>query len=393
MCNSKIIFRVVCKVLLLLLFSCSIKPKDGGLNLPLASGTLKQTPIICGTGMIPMDSITYIKGGADGFLPTEINTSFSRRNIPKGMIFIPGGTFSMGNPNPIGMSQGGNQDMQDSRPIHRVKVDAFFMDEHEVTNAQFAAFVKATGYVTLAEKVPTKEEFPDALPDMLKAGSVVFTPPASSVSLNNFYQWWSYIEGACWMNPEGKNSSIKGMENHPVVHIAWEDAAAYARWAGKRLPTEAEWEFAARGGLSGNLYTWGNVFNQDGKYMANTFQGRFPESNTAEDGFAGIAPVKKFKPNGYGLYDMSGNVWEWCADWYRHDYYAAQANGALTINPLGPADSFDPDEPGVVKKVQRGGSFLCNDQYCTRYMVGTRGKGDWRTGTNHTGFRCVKNVE
>lgn len=393
MCNSKIIFRVVCKVFLLVLFSCTIKSKDGDLNLPVASGTLKPTPVICGTGMLPMDSITYVKGGADGFLPTEINASFSSGNIPKGMKFIPGGTFSMGNPNPIGMSEGGNQDMEDSRPIHRVKVDAFFMDEHEVTNAQFAAFVKATGYITLAEKVPTKEEFPNALPDMLKAGSVVFTPPSSSVSLDNFYQWWSYLEEACWLRPEGKSSSIKGRENHPVVHIAWDDAVAYATWAGKRLPTEAEWEFAARGGLSGNLYTWGNVFKPEGKYMANTFQGRFPESNSAEDGFASTAPVKKFKPNGYGLYDMSGNVWEWCADWYRHDYYRNQANGDLTINPLGPADSFDPDEPGVVKKVQRGGSFLCNDQYCTRYMVGTRGKGDWRTGTNHTGFRCVKNVD
>lgn len=228
---------------------------------------------------------------------------------------------------------------------------------------------------------------------MLKAGSVVFVPPASAVSLDNFYQWWNYVEGACWLHPEGKGSSIKGRENHPVVHIAWEDATAYARWVGKRLPTEAEWEFAARGGLSGNLYTWGNVFRPEGKFMANTFQGRFPDKNSVEDGFAGTAPVMKFSPNAYGLYDMSGNVWEWCADWYRHDYYANEVNGVVSVNPQGPTNSTDPDEPGVAKKVQRGGSFLCNDQYCTRYMVGTRGKGDWRTGTNHTGFRCIRDIK
>lgn len=283
--------------------------------------------------------------------------------------------------------------MQDSRPIHRVKVDAFFMDEHEVTNAQFTDFVKATGYVTIAEKVPTLEEFPDALPEMLVAGSVVFTPPSDTVSLNDFYQWWSYVEGACWRHPEGKNSSTKGRESYPVVHIAWEDAMAYSKWASKRLPTEAEWEFAARGGLQGNMYTWGNVFQPEGKYMANTFQGHFPNSNSAEDGYVGTAPVMKFSPNGYGLFDMSGNVWEWCADWYRHDYYVSQAKSNLSINPNGPSDSYDPDEPGVAKKVQRGGSFLCNDQYCTRYMVGTRGKGDWRTATNHVGFRCVKDID
>lgn len=385
-------FTVVCKVFLVGLYSCSGKAKEGGLNLSVASDTIKTAQMMCAAGMVPTDSVSYIKGGAYAFLPTETEASFSRGYIPKGMIFIPGGTFSMGSPNTTGMSHGGNQEMADCRPIHRVKVDAFLIDEHEVTNAQFAAFIEATGYITLAEKVPTIEEFPDAKPEMLKAGSVVFVAPASTVSLDNFYQWWSYVDEACWLRPEGKGSSIKGRENHPVVHIAWEDASAYARWAGKRLPTEAEWEFAARGGLSGNLYTWGNVFQPEGEYMANTFQGRFPDNNSAEDGFAGTAPVKKFKPNGYGLYDMSGNVWEWCADWYRHDYYENDAKSKLSDNPQGPADSFDPDEPGVVKKVQRGGSFLCNDQYCTRYMVGTRGKGDWRTGTNHTGFRCVKDV-
>lgn len=386
-------FAIVCKTCFGSVYSCSVKSKEGDLNLPVASDTLKPAQMMCASGMAPMDSVRYLKGGADRFLPTEMETSFLYEAVPEGMVYVPGGIFSMGSPNTIGISHGGNQDMADCRPIHRVKVDALLIDEHEVTNAQFAAFVKATGYITLAEKVPTKEEFPDALPDMLKAGSVVFIAPASSVSLDNFYQWWNYVEGACWLHPEGKGSSLRGKENHPVVHIAWDDAKAYARWAGKRLPTEAEWEFAARGGLSGNLYTWGNIFKPEGKYMANTFQGHFPDRNSVEDGFVGTAPVMKFKPNGYGLYDMSGNVWEWCADWYRHDIYTKEANGNVSINPQGPAESYDPDEPGLAKKVQRGGSFLCNDQYCTRYMVGTRGKGDWRTGTNHTGFRCVRDIK
>lgn len=388
---NMIFLLMIFKVFLLSICSCSGNQNAVVFNKsPYTSVTL---PVICTEGMAPKDSVRYVEGGADNFLPTKTEVSFFKGSIPKGMVYIPGGTFSMGSPNTTGMTHGGNQDMADCRPIHRVKVDAFLMDEHEVTNAQFTDFVKATGYVTIAEKVPTLEEFPDALPEMLVAGSVVFTPPSDTVSLNDFYQWWSYVEGACWRHPEGKNSSTKGRESYPVVHIAWEDAMAYSKWASKRLPTEAEWEFAARGGLQGNMYTWGNVFQPEGKYMANTFQGHFPNSNSAEDGYVGTAPVMKFSPNGYGLFDMSGNVWEWCADWYRHDYYVSQAKSNLSINPNGPSDSYDPDEPGVAKKVQRGGSFLCNDQYCTRYMVGTRGKGDWRTATNHVGFRCVKDID
>jgi formylglycine-generating enzyme required for sulfatase activity len=309
------------------------------------------------------------------------------------MVYIPGGEFSMGIPDPTRVKGGGKEAMPDARPIHRVKLKAFLMDEHEVTNAEFAAFVKATGYVTLAEKKPTREEFPDALPEMLVAGSVVFTPPNHEVRLDDHLQWWSYVKAADWRHPEGPSSSNKGKEQNPVVHIAWEDAAAYAKWAGKRLPTEAEWEFAARGGLTGNIYTWGNQMQPGGKKMANIFQGHFPERNAAEDGYPTTAPVKKFPANGYGLYDMAGNVWEWCADWYRNDYYTSRASDKVWTNPTGPADSFDPDEPGVPKKVQRGGSFLCTDQYCTRYMVGTRGKADWRTATNHAGFRCVKDIK
>ena len=351
-----------------------------------------STAISCTREMLPEDSMSYMAGGAGAYRPTQPNPIPAVLTAVAGMVYIPGGEFSMGIPDPTRVKGGGKEAMLDARPIHRVKLRAFLMDEHEVTNAEFAAFVKATGYITLAEKKPTREEFPDALPEMLVAGSVVFTPPNHEVRLDDHLQWWSYVKAADWRHPEGPSSSIKGKEQNPVVHIAWEDAAAYAKWAGKRLPTEAEWEFAARGGLTGNIYTWGNQMQPGGKKMANIFQGHFPERNEAEDGYPTTAPVKKFPANGYGLYDMAGNVWEWCADWYRNDYYTSRASDKVWTNPTGPGNSFDPDEPGVPKKVQRGGSFLCTDQYCTRYMVGTRGKADWRTATNHAGFRCVKDI-
>lgn len=279
----------------------------------------------------------------------------------------------------------------DSRPIHRVYVDGFWMDKTEVTNAQFAAFVKATGYVTVAERTPRAEDFPGAPPENLVAGSVVFSPPDHPVPLNDHFQWWSYVKGANWRHPLGPRSSIKGKEQFPVVHIAYEDAEAYARWAGKRIPTEAEWEFAARGGLTGQLYPWGNTFEPKTKPMANTHQGNFPNHDTGEDGFTGIGPTARFSPNGYGLYDVAGNVWEWVSDWYRPDYYAdLTAAGGIARNPQGPVSSFDPIEPDQPKRAQRGGSFLCTDQYCSRYMVGTRAKGEVSTGTNHLGFRLVR---
>jgi formylglycine-generating enzyme required for sulfatase activity len=226
------------------------------------------------------------------------------------------------------------------------------------------------------------------------AGSVVFTPPPQKVPLTDHLQWWSYVHGVNWRHPEGPGSDLRGREDLPVVHIAWSDAVAYAKWAGKRLPTEAEWEFAARGGDAGNLYAWGNQINPGQKWMANTFQGSFPDRDAATDGFPGIAPVRKYPPNKFGLYDIAGNVWEWCSDLYRNDYYLALKNkGEVAVNPQGPSDSFDPMEPGVEKRVQRGGSFLCTDQYCTRYMVGTRGKGEVNSGTNHIGFRCVQDLK
>jgi formylglycine-generating enzyme required for sulfatase activity len=328
---------------------------------------------------------------AEIFLPTVENKIKPSEPAPEGMVWIPGGDFSMG-ADESGESLCGLPGVtRDSQPIHRVYVDGFWMDATEVTNEQFDRFVKATGYRTIAEIAPTKEEFPTAPPENLVAGSTVFTPTAGPVLLNNHFQWWRYQKGANWQHPEGPDSDIKGREKYPVVHIAYPDAEAYAKWAGKRLPTEAEWEFAARGGKTGQLYAWGNELKPEGKWMANIYQGQFPIRDTGEDGFAGLAPVKSFPPNGYGLYDIAGNVWEWCSDWYRPDYYTQlKAAGVVARNPRGPDSPYDPMEPTEKKRVHRGGSFLCSDQYCSRYMVGTRGKGEVTTGSNHLGFRCVR---
>jgi len=331
-------------------------------------------------------------GAANDFKPTIENKTPPRGKAPKGMVWIPGGEFSMGSDN-SGESLCSTPGItKDAQPIHRVFLDGYWMDESEVTNDQFAAFVRATGYITVAEKKPTKEEFPTAPEANLVAGSTVFTPTTIPVPLNNMYQWWGYEPGADWRHPTGAKSNIQGKGNYPVVHVCYEDAAAYAKWAGKRLPTEAEWEFAARGGKAGMLYAWGNTLKQGNKWPANIYEGQFPLVNgdTGEDGFKGIAPVKQYQPNGYGLYDVAGNVWEWCSDFYRADYYQQLIKKAsITANPQGPSSSLDPTDPGAVKRVHRGGSFLCTDQYCSRYLVGSRGKGEVRTGSNHVGFRCV----
>jgi formylglycine-generating enzyme required for sulfatase activity len=327
------------------------------------------------------------------FAPTVVNTAAPAGAAPAGMVWIPGGEFSMGAADPMG-ADGNDVGMNattDSRPIHRVYVDGFWIDATEVTNEQFGAFVKATGYMTVAERTPRAEDFPGAPREDLVAGSVVFAQPDRPVPLDNYLRWWSYVKGANWRHPLGPLSSIDGKERFPVVHLAYDDAAAYAKWAGKRLPTEAEWEFAARGGLTGQVYPWGDEFKKDGRWMANTHQGHFPDHDSGEDAFTGIGPVAQFPPNAYGLYDVAGNVWEWVSDWYRPDYYATlAAGGAVARNPAGPSSSYDPSEPGVPKRVMRGGSFLCTDQYCSRYMVGTRGKGEVSTGTNHLGIRLVK---
>lgn len=342
-------------------------------------------------------TVPAIRNAQLDFEPTVANSASSSGTLPEGMVFIPGGEFSMGSLDPVAteMYCGGDEPMTDARPIHRVYVDAYFMDATEVTNEQFEKFVNATGYVTVAERKPTREEFPDAPEENLVAGSVVYSPAPTKVKLDNHYQWWGYVHGANWRRPLGPQSDLTGKEKIPVVHIAFEDAAAYAKWAGKRLPTEAEYEFAARGGLTGKSYAWGDELKPDGKWPANIYQGEFPlqGGDKGEDGYMGIAPVAKFRPNGYGLFDVGGNVWEWCSDWYRDDYYKTLAEeGGVARNPQGPTTSNDPSEPGVPKRVHRGGSFLCTDLYCTRYMVGTRGKGEVRTGSNHLGFRCVKDV-
>ncbi len=328
-----------------------------------------------------------------GFAATIPNAAPAPAPAPEGMVWIPGGEFSMGS-NDTGESLCSLPGVtRDAQPVVRVNVDAFWMDATEVTNGQFEKFVAATGYVTVAETKPTQEEFPTAPPENLIAGSTVFTATPQPVKLNNYFQWWNYIPGADWRHPTGPGSDLKGREKYPVVQIAYEDAEAYAKWAGKRLPTEAEWEFAARGGMAGKLYAWGDDLKPGGKFLANIYEGTFPMVNgdTGEDGFKGIAPVAQFSPNAYGLYDVAGNVWEWCSDWYRVDTYARlKLAGGVARNPQGPSSPYDPAEPTEKKRVHRGGSFLCTDQYCTRYMVGTRGKGEARTASDHVGFRCVK---
>ena len=315
---------------------------------------------------------------------------------PAGMVWIPGGEFSMGSDSSAESICSLPGVTKDAVPIHRVYVDGFWMDETEVTNRQFAEFVAATGYITVAERKPTQEEFPTAPPENLIAGSTVFSPTKEPVPLDNYFQWWTYIGGTDWRHPTGPGSSVEDRDDYPVVQVAFEDAESYAKWAGKRLPTEAEWEFAARGGRSGDLYAWGNELQPEGKFQANIYQGEFPVEgkDTGADGFQGIAPVKQYAANPFGLYDVGGNVWEWTRDWYRHDYYATLAKtGEVARNPQGPEVPLDPAEPTEKKRVHRGGSFLCTDLYCTRYMVGTRGKGEARTASNHVGFRCIMDVK
>jgi len=296
----------------------------------------------------------------------------------KDMVLIKPGVFTMG-----------SKEFEDAQPLHQVKVSAFWLDRHEVTNTQFAAFVKATGYVTVAERPLDPKDYPDVPADKLVPGSAVFTPPTQKVSLNDPLQWWTYSPGASWKQPKGPGSSIAGRDNDPVVQVCYEDAAAYAKWTGKRLPTEAEWEYAAKGSSNNGPYYWGDELKPGGKWMANIHQGSFPEFNSQDDGYTELAPVKSYPPNARGLYDMEGNVWEWCSDLYRPDYYKhSEAN-----NPKGPSDSFDPAEPGMIKHVQRGGSFLCSDQYCNRYKAGSRGKGETSSASNNLGFRCASDVK
>ena len=323
------------------------------------------------------------------FNTTEASTIKQNQGFSTaGMVLVPGGTFFMGADD--------EQAWPDEYPKHEIVIDSFWIDIHEVTNAQFEAFVEATGYVTTAEKTLDWEEIKKELPpgtpkpadSLLAPSSLVFVPTNRPVPLNNVSQWWKWKRGANWRHPEGPGSTIAGKENHPVVHVSWFDAVAYCDWAGKRLPTEAEWEYASRGGLKDAVYSWGDENLNQGKPKANTWEGNFPYQNKQRDGYYLTAPVQNYQPNGYGLYDMSGNVWEWCADWYHQDYYKTLAS-QKTYNPQGPKTSFDPNEPHAKKRVSRGGSFLCHESYCSGYRNAMRMKTTPDTGSIHTGFRTV----
>lgn len=308
-----------------------------------------------------------------------------------GMVFIEGGEFMMGGD--------GDQAKQDELPKHKVVVSSFWMDETEVTNDQFKKFVDETGYVTTAEKSIEWEDIKKIVPpgtpkphDSLLAPSSLIFFETKTENLSDFTQWWKLKRNANWRQPFGENSSIDGKGNHPVVHISWDDAQAYCKWAGKRLPTEAEYEYASRGGVENTLYSWGNEPVDRGDLKANVWEGKFPTNNKIKDEFYYTAPVKSYKPNKYGLYDIAGNVWEWCFDWYHYNYYKMVEN-QVSNNPQGPTKSFDPMEPYSPKKVIRGGSFLCNDSYCSGFRNSMRMKSTADSSSLHTGFRTVMDIE
>ena len=310
-----------------------------------------------------------------------------------GMTLIPGGNFQMGAEGKLALPR--------EFPKHPVKVDSFYMDTHEVTNAQFRAFTEATGYKTIAERPVDWEELKKQLPpgtpkppdENLAAGSMVFVPRQGVVDLRNYFQWWEWKTGANWRQPDGPGSSIEGKDDHPVVHIALADAQAYAQWAGKRLPTEAEWEYAARGGFEGNTYPWGDTDVNLSPYQCNFWQGTFPSENSGADGYVHTAPVGSFAANGFGLFDLAGNVWEITSDWYDVQYYQTLSQSAYTDNPKGPDRCFNPQSPYAQHTVIKGGSFLCNDSYCASYRVSARMPLEVDAAMNHVGFRCVKDAD
>ena len=316
---------------------------------------------------------------------SSLELDSAKTATPENMVFVPGGTFRMGS----------DRHYPEEAPSHRVGVDGFWIDRTPVTNRQFKEFVRATGHVTFAELPPDPKDYPGALPSMLYAGSLVFTPPAQVTNLRDWSQWWVFLKGATWRRPEGPKSNINTRDHHPVVHLAYRDVEAYARWAGKQLPTEAEWEFAARGGLDDAEYAWGSEFTPGGKQMANTWQGEFPRENLNLDGYARTSPVTAFPVNGYGIHDMIGNVWEWTSDWYaqKHEGDAPKAC-CVPENPRGGREeaSLDPQQPEIriPRKVLKGGSHLCAPNYCRRYRPAARHAEQIDSSTSHVGFRCVK---
>jgi formylglycine-generating enzyme required for sulfatase activity len=346
--------------------------------------------------LLPLLILGVLAGGVAYFVfrPTDdLLSGPAPGPTPESMVWIPGGTFKMGTDNP-------HEHFSDAGPAHEVSVRGFWMDKYELSNAKFAEFVKATNYVTIAERKPDRADViakkppqnPDPTDAELMPGSLVFLPPNEPVGWreSSIEFWWHWVPGACWKHPEGPASNLDGRENHPVVHVCWEDAVAYCQWAGKRLPTEAEWEYAARGGLAEKPYVWGDEPpNAGGKWRCNIWQGEFPHTNTLEDGYLRTAPVGSYEPNGYGLHDMAGNVWEWCNDWYQPEYY----KNSPKLNPPGPDRGFDPGQNYNSARVQRGGSFLCSFDFCSRFMPAGRGKNDPLTGQSHVGFRCVKDAK
>ncbi len=334
-------------------------------------------------------------------------TSSLQAQPPSGMVLIKGATYTRGTPEDSKLPHN-----PEERPVHQVSVDSFYLDLHEVTNAQFQEFITATGYQTQAERGWSSKDFPKSPPEALLPGALVFSGPPQAVQLRGEgaeWQWWRFEQGASWKKPTGKNSDLKGKENHPVVCVTWEDAQAYAKWADKRLPTEAEWELAARGGLDQLHYPWGNEAQPDGKWLANVFTGDFPHNDSGKDGFIGTAPVKSYPPNSFGLYDMAGNVWEHCADYYRPDSYTIFTKNPHP-NPSGPSDGvsqpqvhwylqkqqwpspivFGKQHPLSLLRVTKGGSFLCHASYCLRYRPGARHYSESLAPANHIGFRCAK---
>lgn len=317
--------------------------------------------------------------------PTAAKVGGNASSSPlKDMVWVPGGTFLMGS----------NDFYPEEQPAHRVTVDAFWMDEHPVTNVEFRRFVKATGYVTTAERQPDPASYAGVDPELLVPGSLVFRKPPRRVSLSDYRAWWAYLPGACWKHPEGPQSTLNGRDRHPVVHIAYEDAEAYAAWAGKALPTEAEWEFAARGGLEGATYVWGDEFAPKGRLRANTWQGEFPWQNLKADGYEGTSPVGAFAANGYGLYDMAGNVWEWTSDFFtpRHPDEVIKPC-CIPHNPrvesAGQSAAGNPPGLQITRKVLKGGSHLCAPNYCLRYRPAARQGEMVDSSASHIGFRCI----
>jgi formylglycine-generating enzyme len=307
-----------------------------------------------------------------------------RTSIPKDMVAIPAGEFSMG-----------SEDFYpEEAPVHRVAVDAFWIDEHPVTVAEFRRFVKDTGHVTVAERSLDPEAYPDADPNLLVPGSLVFHMTSGPVDLNDYRNWWAYVPGANWRHPEGPESSLHGRERHPVTQVAFEDADAFAAWAGEEIPTEAEWEYAARGGLEGTTFVWGDEFAPKGRMMANTWQGEFPWQNLMTDGYERTSPVKSFPPNGYGLFDVAGNVWEWTADYFtpRHpdevEHPCCTPHNPHVTEPDPRVEASNPTEH-FPRKVIKGGSHLCAPNYCLRYRPAARSAETIETSTGHIGFRCV----